>query len=152
MGLNPCFWKSYHHIHMHFVHQFQCFELFLIFISKTVFFLKFCEPLPVSIDPIYFSINRNSFKIVQGSLYLFRLIQSVFRSIEIVLKILRSLCLFRSIKTVFSINWNSWIRFLKNQIWLVQTTFSKPFQNFISLSDSARLHRELFVVFLQIFC
>ena len=33
------------------------------FFSKTVFFLKFSEPLPVSIDPIYFSINRNSFKL-----------------------------------------------------------------------------------------
>ena len=30
----------------------------------------------------------------------------------------------------FLINQNSWIRFLKNQIWLVQTSFFKTFQNF----------------------
>ena len=33
-----------------------------------------------------------------------------------------------------SINWISRIRFLKIYIWLVQTTFSKAFQNFFSLS------------------
>ena len=33
------------------------------FFSKTVFFLKFSEPLLVSIDPFYFLINRNFFKI-----------------------------------------------------------------------------------------
>ena len=62
LGLNSCFWKSYHHILMHFVPQFQCFELFLNVFSKTVFFLKFSEPLPVSMDPFYFSINQNFFK------------------------------------------------------------------------------------------
>ena len=50
------------------------------FFKKLCFSSKFCEPLPISIDLICFSINRNS-----------------------------------------------WIRFLKNQIWLVQTTFSKLF-------------------------
>ena len=68
---NSCFWKSYHPILMHFVPQFKCFELFLNVFSKTVFFLKFSEPLPVSIDPFYFSINRNFLKIVFTSLCLF---------------------------------------------------------------------------------
>ena len=52
---------------MHFVHQFQCFEVFLKYVFdffKTVFFLK-------------------NFV----SLYLLRLIQSVFQSIEIAFKI-----------------------------------------------------------------
>ena len=62
LGLNSCFWKSHHHILMHFVLQFKCFELFLNVFSKTVFFLKFSEPLPVSIDPFYFSINWNFLK------------------------------------------------------------------------------------------
>ena len=60
LGLIFLFWKTYHHILMHFVLKFQCFELILnVFFSKTVFFLKFGEPLPISIDPFYFSINRN---------------------------------------------------------------------------------------------
>ena len=63
LSFNSCFWKSYHHILIHLVPQCQCFELFLNVFSKTVFFLNFSEPLPVSIDPIYFSINRNSFKL-----------------------------------------------------------------------------------------
>ena len=35
---------------------------------------------------------------------------------------------------------------------LVQNTFSRTFQTFFSLSNLARLHRDFFVVFLQIFC
>ena len=113
------------------------------------------------------------------SLCQFRLIQSVFRSIEIVLNCLRKplsvsidpicflinrKCLWNCFKifekslsvsinrNYFSINQNSWIRFLKNQIWLVQATFSKLFQNVLSLSDSARLHKEFFVVFVHSIC
>ena len=62
------FWNTFHHILMHFVHQFQCFEVFLKcvfdFFKNCVFSQKFCGPLSVSIDPICFSINRNCFKIV----------------------------------------------------------------------------------------
>ena len=61
LGLNSCFWKSHHHILMHFVLQFQCFELFL----NVFFFLKLC-----------FSSNLLS-------LCQFWLIHSIFRSIEI---------------------------------------------------------------------
>ena len=51
------------------------------------------------------------------------------------------------------INWNSWIRFLKNQIWLVQTSFFKTFQNFFSLSPTQQGSTKIFfVVFLQISC
>ena len=35
-------------------------EIFFFFFPKNyVFFLKFSEPLPISIDPFYFSIDRN---------------------------------------------------------------------------------------------
>ena len=137
------FWNTFHHILMHFVHQFQCFEVFLkcvFVIFKTVFFLK-------------------NFV----SICLFWLIQSVFRSIEIVLKLFKvasayfdwsKLILdqsklfwnfFKFLKKPlsvsinqnwFSINRNSWIRFFKNQIWLVQSTFQKGFTNFFSLSET----------------
>ena len=90
----------------------------------------------------------------------FRLIQSVFWSIKISFKIFFvSFYLFRSIETDFrsietdfrSIENRKWA-FLKTQIWLVQTYFSKLFKTFFSLFDSARLHRDFLVVFLQISC
>ena len=111
---------------MHFLHQFQCFEVFLkrVFdFFKTVFFLK-------------------NFV----SLYLLRLIQFVFRSIEIAFKIF--------MESLFvSINRISRIRFLKIYIWLVQTTFSKAFQNFFSLSlRLGKAPQQIFVIFLLISC
>ena len=65
LGFNSCFWKSYHHILMHFCSSISMLWVVPKFFSKTMFFffLKFSEPLPVLIDPIYFSINRNSFKL-----------------------------------------------------------------------------------------
>ena len=75
----------------------------------------------------------------------FWLIQSVFWSIEIVFKIFMA-------SLSVSINRMSRIRFLKIQIWLIQITFSKAFQNFFSLSNSTRLHNNFFVVFLLISC
>ena len=66
IGLKTLFWKTLHHILMHFVHQFQCFEVFLkcvfVIFKNFVFSQKFCEPLSNSIDPLYFSFNRNCFK------------------------------------------------------------------------------------------
>ena len=67
---------------MYFVLKFLCFELILNVFQKIVFFLKFSEPLPISIDPFCFSINRKFLKNVRESLCLFRLIETVFRSIE----------------------------------------------------------------------
>ena len=37
--------------------------VFWFFFFLTVFFLKFSEPLPISIDPFYFSIDRNFLKL-----------------------------------------------------------------------------------------
>ena len=63
-----------------------------------------------------------------------------------------SLCLVRLIKPIFRSIEHRESGFKKIQIWLVKTTFSKTFQTSFSLSDSARLHKEFFVVFLQISC
>ena len=72
-----------------------------------------------------------------------------FDQLKFLLKFCVSFCLFRSIEIDF---WSIETResnFLKTQFWLVQTSFSKLF----SLSPTrARLHRDFFVVFLQISC
>ena len=93
---------------MHFVHQFQCFKVFLKCVFDffiTVFFLK----------------NFVSF-------YLLRLIQSVFQSIKIAFKIfMESLSV--------SINWISRIRFFKNSYLTCSNHFFKSFSKlFLSLS------------------
>ena len=140
MGLNPCFWKSYHHILMHFVHQFQCFELFLIF-----FFQKLC-------------FSSNFVSLCQS-----RLIQSIFQSIEILLKLFKeaSICfdwsnLFLDQSKLF---WNCFKNFEKllsilinqncffDQLKLVNQVFKKPdltcsnhfFKTFSKLYLSLRL-------------
>ena len=51
-----------------------------------------------------------------------------------------------------SINRNSWIRFLKNQIWLIQKNFFKTFQNFFLSLRLDKAPQRFFVVFLQISC
>ena len=75
LGLKLCFWKTLHHILIHFVHQFQCFEVFLqwvfVFFKNCVFSQKFCEPLSALIDPICFSINRICFKIFKEAFVCF---------------------------------------------------------------------------------
>ena len=82
----------------------------------------------------------------------FRLIQSIFRSIEITFKILCELLSISINRNWFSINWKSWISFFNSQIWLIQIIFSKLFQTPFSLSDSDKHHPQFFVVFNQIFC
>ena len=110
---------------MHFVHQFQYFEVFLkcvfVIFKNCVFSQKFCEPLSALVNPICFSINRNCFKIFK-----------------------RSLCLFRSIK-------NHESSFLKTEFDLFKLTFQKKIQTFLSLNWT-RLTNKFFVVFLRNFC
>ena len=115
---------------MHFVHQFQCFEVFL----KCVlfFFSKLC-----------FSQNF-------VSLCLFLLIKSVFRSIEIVSKFFDEPLSVSINWNWFSINRKSWIRFFKNWVWLVQTHFSKVFQTFLSLSPNRTRLTINFLSFLSV--
>ena len=62
-----------------------------------------------------------------------------------------SLCLVRLIEPVFWSIEHRESNFLKIVFWLIQTTFSKLFQSFLSLSNLARLHRRFFVVFDLIF-
>ena len=105
LGINSCFWKSYNHILMHFVPQFQCFELFLNLFQKLFFFLKFSESLPISIDPTYFSINRNSFKLSKEASVCFDWSKLFFDQSKLFWNcfkfFLTSLCLFRSFETIF---------------------------------------------------
>ena len=79
----------------------------------------------------------------------FWLIQSVFRLIEITFKILCELLSVSINRNWFSINRISWISFLKIRSWLIQLTFFKSFQTFLSLSlsNSARLHSKFFCCF-----
>ena len=57
----------------------------------------------------------------------FRVIEPVFRSIEIVLKNNGESLSISINRNWFSINQKSWVRFLKNHIWLVEITFSNSF-------------------------
>ena len=151
------FWNTFHHILIHFVHQFQCFEVFLkcvfVIFKNCVFFSKilwasFCfdwsnlffdqsklfsnflrKPLSVLIDPICFSINRNCLKIFK-----------------------RSLCLFRSIKTDFQSIENHESGFFKNRVWLVQTYFSKKISNFSLSPNWQGSPTNFFAIFLLNFC
>ena len=82
----------------------------------------------------------------------FRVIEPVFRSIEIVLKNNGESFSVSINRNWFSINRKSWVRYLKNQIWLVQITFPKLFRTPFSLSDSDKHNPHFFIVFDQIFC
>ena len=88
LGLKLCFWKTSHHILMHFVHQFECFEVFLkcvlVIFKNCVFSQKFCEPLSNSIDPICFSINRNCFKIFKEASVCFDQLKLIFNQSKVV--------------------------------------------------------------------
>ena len=86
------------------------------------------------------------------SLCLFRLIQSVFRSIKIVLKFLRKPLSVSINRNWFLINRKSWIRFFKIWVWLIQTYFSKSFSNFSLSPNWTRLTIKFFVIFLRSFC
>ena len=121
-----CFGKVFHLILMHFIHYIQCFVE--CFQKSGWFFLK-----------CYFPD--------------FQLIQSIFWSIKISFKILCELLTVSINRNWFSINQNSWIKFFffKSDL-TCSNTFSKTFQTFFSLSDLERLHKDFFVVFLQISC
>ena len=82
----------------------------------------------------------------------FQLIETVFQSIEIVLKSNDESLSISINRNWFSINRKSWVRFLKNQIWLVEITFSKLFQTPFSLSNSDKHNPLFFFIFDQIFC
>ena len=110
------------------------------FFQKTVFFLKFSEPLPISIDPFYFSINRkflNMFERASDCFDRSKLFFDQSNFFQIVLLKPLSVSIDQG---WFSIDRNSWIMFFKSHIRLFQRHFFKTFQTFLSLSDLARLH------------
>ena len=120
-----CFWKTLHLILMHFIHIFQCLEEFMHktgLFFKTVFFLEF------------------------------RSIEAVFRSIEIVLKILMKPLYVSINRNWFLINQKAWIRFFKKLSLTCSNLLFKSFSNFsLSLSDLDKAHHQFFVVFLRYF-
>ena len=134
LGLKFFFWKSYHHILMHFVLKFQCFELILNVFQKTMFFLKFSEPLSISIDPFCFSINRKLLKILERASVCFDRSKLIFdrsNSFQNVLIESPSVSIDRG---CFSIDRNSWKMFFKKvRMSFSKGTFSKKFQPFLSL-------------------
>ena len=137
LGINSCFWKSYHHILMHFVLKFQCFELILNVFQKTVFFLKFSEPLPISIDPFCFSINRKFLKILERASIHFDRSKLIFNRSNFFQNVLIESLSVSIDRGCFSIDRNSWnMFFFKRSECLFQKNF-----NLSSLSDLAkRLH------------
>ena len=123
-----CFGRAYHLILMHLFCYIQCFEVSFqkiwFFLSKAVFFFFF------NFDwlNLFFDQSKSCFK-NSVSLCLVRLIEPVFRSTEDPIS-----------------------GFLKQFFDCFKTSFSKCFSNFSSLSDLARLHYKLFVVFFLNFC
>ena len=105
---------------------FQCFEerlhQILLICKKIIFFYNFDR------SSLFFNQSKLRLKI-SVSLCLFRLIETVFRSIE-----------FRE------------LGFSKFSVWPIQITFSKVFSTFLSLSDSAKQNLPILVVFLRFFC
>ena len=108
-----CFGRAFHLILMHFFSYIQClkvrFQKIRFFFLKAVFFQNF------DWSNLIFDQSKSCFK-NSVSLYLVRLIEPVFRSIE-----------------------HRVSGFLKTVLWLFQTSFSKVFQLFFSLFDLARL-------------
>ena len=122
-----CFGRAFHLILMHLFCYIQCFEISFKkksgFFSQKLFFLEF------------------------------RLIQSNFRSLEILLQkfceplpgSIDRTCFFDQSRIVFQ------VFFLNSSLTISKHLFQKFF-NFSSLSDLARQHYEFFVIFLQNFC
>ena len=83
----------------------------------------------------------------------FQLIQSNFRSIEILFKKFSEPLPGSIDRSCFSINWTSCLKFFKNSVFDWFKHFFKTFlQTFLSLSDLARQHKDIFVIFYLNFC
>ena len=126
MGLNLVFGRAFHLILMHLFCYIQYFE---VSFQKIWFFLSKSCFSRISIDPIYFSINRNfALKLMWASAWFDW-----------------SNLIFDQSKIVFQV-------FLKQFFDCFKSSFFKKFLNFSSLSDLARLHITFFVVFFLNFC
>ena len=142
-----------HHILMHFVLKFQCFELILNVFQKTVFFLKFSESLPISIDPFYFSINLKFLNMLERASVCFDRSKLIFdwsNSFKIVLLKSLSVSIDRG---CFSIDWNSWIMFFFKSDWTFSKALFQTLFKLFSLSPTwLGSTKDFFVVFFQNFC
>ena len=127
MGLKLVFWES---ISSHTHAFFFLYSMLWGKISKNqVFSLKSCFFQNFDWSNLNFDQSKSCFK-NSVSLYLVRLIEPVFRSIE-----------------------HRVSGFLKTVLWLIQTLFQIFFKVFsLSLSDLARQHKDFFVVFYLNFC
>ena len=124
-----CFGRAFHLILMHFYILYSMLwgklskiQFFFFFFSKKQIFQNF------NWSNLIFDQSKSCFK-NSMSLYLVRLIEPVFRSIE-----------------------HRVSGFLKTVLLLIQTPFQKFFLNFSSLFDLARQHKDFFVVFYLNFC
>ena len=107
--------------------NFNDLSWFRIFFQKVVFFLKFSEPLPFSIDPFYFSINRNFLNMFERASDCFNRSKLIFdRSKIFQIVLLKSLSVSID-QGCFSIDQNLWIMFFfKSQIRLFQNFSNFP--------------------------
>lgn len=154
LGLKFLFWKSYHHILMHFCSYISMLWVNSKCFSKTVFFSsKFGKPLPNSIDPFCFSIDRKFLNLIERASVCFDRSKLFFdRSNLFQIVFIESLSV--SIDWgCFSIDRNSWNMFFKKvRLSFSKGLFFKSFSTFLSLRVGYRLHHQFFVVFLQDFC
>ena len=114
---------------MHFVFKFQYFELILTVYFKTVFFLKFSESLPISIDPFCFSIDRKFLNMFERASVYFERAKLFFDRSKLVKHV-----------------------FLKVRLDFSKALFQKRFSIFPLSPTWLRLHHRFFVVFLPVFC
>ena len=126
MGLNLVFERAFHLILMHLFCYIQCFE---VSFSKIWFFSQKAVFSRFSIDPIYFSINRNFALKFMWAFAWFDWSNLFFDQSKIISQV-----------------------FFKTVLCLFQIIFFKKFLNFSSLSNLARLHITFFVVFFLNFC
>ena len=126
MGLNLVFGRAFHLILMHLFCYIQCFK---VSFQKIWFFLSKSCFSRISIDPIYFSINRNlALKFMWASTWFDW-----------------SNLFFDQSKIVFQVFLKQFFDYFKNILF-------KKFFNFSSLSDLATILYNFFVVFFLNFC
>ena len=115
-----CFGKAFHLILVHFYFLYKI--LWGVFSKIRLFFWKDVFP-----D--------------------FRLIQSIFWSIEILFKIFSEPSPGSIDRTYFSINRTSWIKFFKNSVLTCSNIFSKLFYTFFSHSPTRQGSTKIFLLF-----
>ena len=126
MGLNLVFGRAFHLILMHLFCYIQCFE---VSFQKIWFFLSKSYFSRISIDPIYFSINRNFVLKFMGASAWFDWSNLFFDQSKIVFQV-----------------------FLKQFFDCFKNIIFKKFFKFSSLSNLARILYNFFVVFFLNFC